>query len=350
MITALMTASASVPTVDVSVASQQVLRLTAADGPWQWRRARYDLLEGAVDERTTTFSSSAIRRHKRLGTLWRVAPDMDPAGYNQLGNRLQFFFGGESSPPIELALTSFDEGGVGAQVWDAAIAMAIFQQSDEWPELPPKVRVLELGAGIGLPSFELARRVSAVTLTDARPKLLDLCSVNAKRNREAHEAAEVPFGQVDVAALTWGSRVEMDNTTGLLRHKSSDQPAGEAVPPSELVGRDLVIGSDVCYDESGVSSLAEMIVALKASVTVIIGPITRPSMRLLAADLIDRDGLAVETRKLTLVCQDATNGDGDDEGDERTGAHGEGSAEDEGEEGVRLRSGGVHQVLIIRRA
>ena len=311
-----------------------VLRLTAGDGPWNWSRAKYDLLDGALDDRSTTFSSQQCSSREVLGSLWRMQPsaevaqgqasfsfkhpsaDLEPR-QARVGSKTKL----KHLAPLTLALTTFEAAGVGAQVWEAAIAMTLFLSSDRAPALPEQYRVLELGAGVGLPSFVMARSSAAtrVTLTDSRPAVLELGRRNSEGLRAAHVADGTPFAAVDVQALDWGE--PQPNETGY-----------SVRAPSEPY--DLVIGSDVCYEETAVQGLASIILELAAPVTIIAGPTTRPSMQLLASHCAHMPGVHVETLKLTLVSSDAS--------DDKATA-------EEGERDERMRSGGVHLVLVIRQ-
>jgi len=299
---------------------QPILRLTAAAGPWSWARTRYDLVDGVIDELTTSFPMSSVVNRRNLGTLWRTA---DKGCDEEADHSLTFTFDeDETTPPLKLALSTYKEGGVGAQVWDAAIATTLFLQSalatELMPTLPPHPRVLELGAGIGLPSFALARgaSVSQVTITDGRHALVDLGYQNSRAAHAVFTAAALPFAPVRVAALEWGG-----------------ERSGTAQPPRALIGYDLVLGSDVCYDEASVPSLAAMIVTLRAPVTIVVGPSTRPSMKLLVREL-EGLGLSVDTHRLTLVRREAIKAS------EPLPA--------EADDGAMVQSGGVHLVLIIR--
>ena len=59
------------PTQAAQAAPPPVLLLTAGDGPWQWRRTNYMLLDGALDQTTTTHSLSSIRQLRSLGSVMR---------------------------------------------------------------------------------------------------------------------------------------------------------------------------------------------------------------------------------------------------------------------------------------
>ena len=109
-------------TVTLSPPSTPVLLLPMGDGPWAWRRARYTLLDGALDEGTTVYSLTSINKLRSLGTAMRT----------QVGSQVSFEF--DDSPPLELSLgATFEEAGVGAQLWEASIALALFHRSEIAP-------------------------------------------------------------------------------------------------------------------------------------------------------------------------------------------------------------------------
>lgn len=294
-------------------------------------------LTNCSDEMATTFSVKDVSRRPHLGSIVR-----------QKDNDEQMTFTlkeGYTRSPITLALTSFEAGGVGAQVWDASIALSIFLASKKAPSLPERPKVLELGAGIALPSFSLLNRADTVTVTDARPALLELCEANLKRRTAQATPQEPPLAKVHVTPLQWGDLQWGGETDGFPETNTSAATAVD--PPPEMVGYDMVIGSDVCYDESQVESLAVMIEALKASVTVLIGPSTRPSMRLLARRVEAMGGhMRVQMHRLTLVSRDASAVAEEEAAWEEAKAE----EEEEQEEGRRqMRSGGVHLVFVITR-
>ena len=121
-----------------------------------------------------------------------------------------------------------------------------------------------------------------------------------------------------------------------------DVDASAFAPPDWARDRDLVIGSDVVYQSDGVTPLVNLLLSLRKAVIVVVGPATRPSMPALASDLSAHfsttGGGAVKDYKLTLLC-------------------GTGDAELRSKELLtyssvaagRVRSCGVHQVLVVRR-
>jgi len=217
-----------------------------------------------------------------------------------------------------------------------------FLKSDLAPKLPANPRVLELGAGVGVPSFELARRAASVTLTDASAPLLELCRSNGEAIRLNHDEAGLQFARLDVAQLSWGVDVVEGEDT-----ECASGGCHRPIAPS-LVGHDLVIGSDICYDESAVGGLASVIYQLQAAVTIVIGPVTRPSIKALASTLKEMRGVQVESREVTLVCTDATDHEEASAGLDGATAGGA-LLELHADDRQHVRSGGVHQVLIIRR-
>ena len=135
-------------------------------GPWAWSAARYFLHDGAPPGATSTssFSADALGSLRILGSVVRTQTDT---------NAVEFRFDapgepadeGRSSPPADAPLTidlgvSYSEGGVGAVMWDSAVAMALYLRSMR--PFARGAKVLELGAGLGLPGACPAHRDSRV--------------------------------------------------------------------------------------------------------------------------------------------------------------------------------------------
>ena len=100
-------------------------------------------------------------------------------------------------------------------------------------------------------------------------------------------------------------------------------------------------------------SLTALIEDLNASLTLLIGPVGRPSMRLLREALAASPRVTVDERRLSLVCVNAdaegeTTGAEAPDADEASDAHG---ATGRCAGAVReMRSAGVHSLLVVRPA
>eukprot|EP00928_Gymnodinium_smaydae_P082015 TRINITY_DN65443_c0_g1_i1.p1 TRINITY_DN65443_c0_g1~~TRINITY_DN65443_c0_g1_i1.p1 ORF type:complete len:398 (+),score=106.81 TRINITY_DN65443_c0_g1_i1:186-1379(+) len=112
------------------------------------------------------------------------------------------------------------------------------------------LRVLELGAGVGLPGVALAQLGAEVLLTDL-PALVPLLEQNVVANFDVAENAALCRLEMDrarrprVAALRWGS--------------SEDWAAIAASEPSAVSGEgwDFIVGSDIGYDVEAIGALLE---------------------------------------------------------------------------------------------
>ena len=275
------------PPAAPTTAQSAPLLLTAGDGPWLWRVVRYSLLAGALDVHKTTFSETEVQKLHGLGSVVSTAEGEWPrATYTNAAQTFRFADGDD----LTLELTRFagdarGDAGVGHQIWPAAIALAVFMRSSEAPELPSRPRVLELGAGIGLPGLDLARRLpgARVTLTDTRPALLSLL----RDNLNTLQRAGVGSSHVEIQELTWSDA------------------AVDGIDEADVGTYDLAVGADVCYDPASVPPLLRLVTTLRARVTILIGPSTRPSLGALGEALARVEGVTVEERQLSLVSTDA---------------------------------------------
>jgi predicted nicotinamide N-methyase len=302
------------------------LLLTAGDGPWAWTKTRYKLLDGALDDKVTSYGTDAMSHLHTLGSAIRTQLHDD--------NAVAFEFDADSDGPIKLSLASYEDAGVGGHVWDAGVAMAILSKGSEQIAMPYRAnarsKVLELGAGLGLPGISLSRHAggASVTLTDARPKLVPVLESNA--------AGVCPLADVHVKTLEWGDGY-FTGDPQLAAMKQSREGTHPTAHAAELVDYfDIVIGSDVCYEEQSVPHLASLLRELHAPLSLLIGPATRPSMRKLAEALRYTDGMDVEQRLVTLVCSDAT--DDSDSGETKWSST-----------TSTWRSAGVHMLLTVRQ-
>lgn len=289
-------------TVVTPTTSGPLLLLAAGDGPWAWRSTRYELLDGALDEATTLHSRSTISKLKSLGVAMRTQAED--------GSLLSFSFGSE--PPLDVRLgVTHEQAGVGSQMWDSAIALCLFQRSRLVP-LPAAAKVVELGAGLGLPSLDLARwsgehTVESVVLTDARPALVELAEANAAALRNSQQTS----AEISVKLLEWGDhKPDTPSDAPLVSatvHADGAPPASD-VPPSDRHPSDeidVLLGSDICYEESAVPPLAALVERLRVPLALIIGPSARPSMRKLRERLRSSSSVHVHERRLSLVCSNA---------------------------------------------
>ena len=65
-----------------------------------------------------------------------------------------------------------------AKIWPSAMALTSFLQAE--PEWSTGKRVLELGAGIGMPSFYIARNALEVVISDHSPEAVQLAGENIR--------------------------------------------------------------------------------------------------------------------------------------------------------------------------
>ncbi|CAE8648767.1 unnamed protein product [Polarella glacialis] len=139
--------------------------------------------------------------------------------------------------------------GHGAErVWEAGLALAwhLSLGGQGLPLSGTDLRVLELGAGCGMPGIALARQGASVTLTDV-PWLLRLCHYNVEANfRESDER------RPKIATLRWGNPADVAKVF-----------AGMGGPP------DLVLGADLVYREDDFDVLLATIAALGAHSTLL---------------------------------------------------------------------------------
>ena len=250
------------------MAAQQAapLLLTASEGPWMWRVVKYGLLAGALDPLTSMHTQHSIHQFASLGSVVATAHGEWPrSSYADAG--LSFRFEGAAEEPepqeLKLRLSSFDGAGVGHQVWDSAIVMALLMRSPTAPPLPPRPRILELGAGVGLPGLDLARlHESVVTLSDTRSKLLRLLEHNALANA----ACRGDGATVDVRELTWGGGNEtLAAAEEQEQQKEKAAAAGTAEGEAEAAchpkeercagAYDLVVGG-ACYAQGHARAVA----------------------------------------------------------------------------------------------
>ncbi|KAL4613128.1 CN138 protein-like [Arapaima gigas] len=123
------------------------------------------------------------------------------------GSEVYFVRELERKDGTTLRIQQYSEGDVGCVVWDAAIVLAKYLESEAFfePAAGKNVwlnrRVLELGAGTGVPGLMAASLGASVTLTDLQ-ELQDLLHMNMEENRKL-----ITQGSVTARELTWGGDV-----------------------------------------------------------------------------------------------------------------------------------------------
>jgi predicted nicotinamide N-methyase len=108
-------------------------------------------------------------------------------------------------------------------LWRSGVALGRELDGEEIRGL----RVVELGCGLAVPSIAAARAGAIALATDADPEALDLVACNARAN----------YVFVETAKVEWAK-------------------------PDELVARgpfDLVLGTDILYERSGVALLLNLL-------------------------------------------------------------------------------------------
>lgn len=146
--------------------------------------------------------------------------------------------------------------GYWAHLWSSALALAGWVMRT--PLLGPGVRVLELGAGLGLPSIAAAARGAIATATDRSAEAVALTARNAERNGVA----------LRTLRLDW------------------------SVEPPADVELDLIIGADILFDPRDHASIAALLARWRRPAW-IIDPL-RPAADH-AASVLAHAGLRVRT-------------------------------------------------------
>ena len=110
-----------------------------------------------------------------------------------------------------------------AHLWGSSVALARVVAG----EVPPRLRVLELGCGLGLPSIAAAQAGARVTASDWSKDAINAAAANAVRNG----------AQMDVVQADW------------------DAPG----PLLDGAPWELVIAADVLYEAKKVTTLLELL-------------------------------------------------------------------------------------------
>jgi predicted nicotinamide N-methyase len=140
-----------------------------------------------------------------------------------------------------------------ADLWPSGIVLAAHLSTMELTG----IRVLEVGAGLGLPSMVALRRGADILATDWYPEALEFARANAAANRLRRE--------LPTLVADWGD------------------------PPAELLEAppwDMVIGADVAYENRHGPQLAALILRLvRPGGTVLIADPRRPAASSLVTEM-----------------------------------------------------------------
>jgi predicted nicotinamide N-methyase len=189
---------------------------------------------GSPEEEPTPLESSALLRPPHL-TI--TAADSVPSG----GGSSHIYSLPSTGASVDVRLPDkFVEVGLGAQVWSSAIGLSVWlsRAADTGQLHLAGTRLLELGAGVGLPGLLCAQlgvdAPAHITLTDLSPQLIDCMQANADRNASGGgEAADT--SPVVAELLNW----------------DADEVAGEEY--------DVIIGADVVYSQAHVTQLVQTV-------------------------------------------------------------------------------------------
>ena len=169
------------------------------EGPW--RRTMYELYDwvsplGAEgDVQNELVERATLEQQPCLGVALSSVAEEDewPRDDFLTGATLEFSFGPPplgplSRPALELDEIPFADAGVGHTVWGSAMVLALFLRCPAGLALlggakggegggARKPRVLEIGAGLGLPGRDLAARGAPRTHTPPLSFLLTACTL-----------------------------------------------------------------------------------------------------------------------------------------------------------------------------
>ena len=249
-------------------------------GPWQ--RTQYVLYDGKPPsgKPSVLIEAQQLSMMRRIGSVITTAGGEWPRGPKRTDATLSYDFA-PGVPPLVVRELPYDGVGTGHQVWTAAVACCLFLRSDAGCGLlGNKPRVIEIGAGLGVPGLDIARRGVAqrVTATDYQPQLVE----ELARAAIAHGVG----GEMQCRVLDWNS--------------SGD------IAAAATEAYDVCIGTDICYHEEDAAPLARTLHALGSNLTLLLAPLLRASVDTVCAELTGLGARVTETH-LTLA---STNAEG----------------------------------------
>ena len=251
--------------------------MLAASSDTSWSATRYEVVRAAAGEARGEGARCASERGWD-GNLPGSVTAAEAAARASIGavearsleGARRFDFGDASYELLERPYVV-----VGDRLWDSSLVLSLYLRARPPPALARGAAavVLELGAGLGLPSIDVGLRfpLARVVATDALRDVVDLLRTNVGR---------VCPGRVRAACLDY------------------------AEPPPPPPSPDVVLGSDICYLDAHVASLAAYLTAVRPPLTIIAAPTTRSHVYELAATLL-ATGADVREERFDLLSSSA---------------------------------------------
>lgn len=144
---------------------------------------------------------------------------------------------------VEISVEERMEDGIGCSLWTGAKVLLDYMERRLQPKLQG-AKVLELGAGCGLPGMGLAQLGADVILTDM-PRMCKVLESNVAINFANPIGAKAPKPRI--ASLRWGHQGDLLSVLELVRSTE---------------GLDYVIGSEIIYDDTSHLLLIQTLEAL----------------------------------------------------------------------------------------
>ncbi|KAK5973581.1 Methyltransferase [Trichostrongylus colubriformis] len=126
---------------------------------------------------------------------------------------------------------NWNENGVAGVLWDSAIVLSEYLVAH--PDLVRGRQILELGAGIGLPSIVAAKLSAEKVLTTDQPSAIPLLKENLIANLQEEEMSAITIVPLDWTAL-----------------------------PKEPLSADVILGADLVYNEELFDALQKVIMQI----------------------------------------------------------------------------------------
>lgn len=165
---------------------------------------------------------------------------------------------------VSVRETDYVEGGLGWRVWASGVVMcrALVERAEEMRLAGADV--LEVGAGCGIAGF-LAARLGArrVTFTDYLPGLLRNLDASVELNRAARPDAEFRVKHLEWLSAVPGLAEKFARPMGGDGSCAANEEAHAAMVRDRSLAEDerfqLIIGSDVCYEDPLPTALAAVL-------------------------------------------------------------------------------------------